>query len=465
MSLKPTFDQNWIFVNSKKPGPEVITDKLAWRPEAAIISSLCSHFFEKELSYVGFNGIERDIKPEYFETGEGRFFWELLLEIKDRNLTFDMLITFDLAREKYVREYHEELPKTAALCIANLFDESFVSFDSVKYHVNKFLQNHFRSELKKNLSKNEPNAFIKGLELRNELDKLLMIDQSQNANLFDTKLLATSLFDELMDREANPEKYKRLSWGYEKHDQKIPISAGNLVIIGGRSGSGKTTYALNLALKMLLRDKKIGFFSLEMTKEELGRIFIGMIARVPSNLFYNISEMSDEQYDKIVQSVGLFSTKQLVTVELPNLSIEDIRRNALQMKTKMDGLDAIFIDHIHIMGAGTHKFQTIREKIIHISAELKNLAKELEIPVFALAQMNRNAEMRQDKTPNVSDLKESGSIEQDADVIVFTFRSTEVDKNEDPYIICRKNRHGSENDFKIFMEVDPQIKIFTEKNI
>ena len=102
---------------------------------------------------------------------------------------------------------------------------------------------------------------------------------------------------------------------------------------------------------------------------------------------------------------------------------------------------------------------------MHISVELKNIAKELDVPVFALAQMNRQAETRTDKTPMVSDLKESGSLEQDADTIVFTYRNTAVDKrpgDDESYVICRKNRHGDSCNFKIHMNVNPKLRLFEE---
>lgn len=149
-------------------------------------------------------------------------------------------------------------------------------------------------------------------------------------------------------------------------------------------------------------------------------------------------------------------------MEKANISIEDIRRQCFQIKSQLGGLDAIFIDHVHIIGDGDKKFNSIREKIIHISGAMKVLAKEIEVPIFALAQNNRNQDSRQDKVPYVSDLKESGSLEQDADAIVFTYRGTDPDKHEDSYVICRKNRHGSKSDFKIFVGVDPVTKLLEE---
>jgi replicative DNA helicase len=427
-----------------------------------MIASVVTFFSETD-NDCGYESIDREIKLEYFNTPEAKFFWRTLQKLKLDDLELELTVFVSVAREIIVAETEEEAPKNLARICANLFSEEFTCHTTnVNYHVTEFLKDYFRREVREVMKRNTPDAFHKGEELRAKLDDLENLDKSKLANIHSTGDIARSLFDKMLDREQNPEKYETLSWGYGEHDRKIPLSKGHLVIIGGRSGSGKTTYAMNLLRKQLEAGKKCAVFSLEMSREELAQILVSQIGRIPYEIFNRIENFSEEQIDVMSTTIDRLQSYHAAFVDLPAQSAESIRNMAIQIKAKMKGLDYIFIDHIHIMGDGQKRFGSVREKIMHISMSLKNLAKELQVPVIALAQMNRNVEARQDKTPTVADLKESGSLEQDADTIVFTYRGTDPNKPEDPYVICRKNRHGVENDFRISMEVNPVTKVFEE---
>jgi replicative DNA helicase len=384
------------------------------------------------------------------------------MKLKLDELSLDVPTFFGVAREILMEETEDEVPANLGRICANLFTDDFISHTNVNYHIKKFLEDHLRREIREVMKKNTPDAFKKSRELSARLDELQTLDRSRLANIHSSGDIARSLFDEFLDREANPEKYETLSWGYEKHDELIPLSKGHLVIIGGRSGSGKTTYAMNLLRKQLEAGKKCAVFSLEMSKNELAKMMICQLSHLPYESFNVNDGFTDGQLDILTNTLDVIEKHKAAYVDLPAQSIEGIRNMAIQIKATLKGLDFIFIDHIHIMGDGERRFGSVREKIMHISVGLKNLAKELQVPVIALAQMNRNVEARTDKTPTVADLKESGSLEQDADTIVFTYRNSDVGSHEDPYIICRKNRHGSNVDFKIHMAVDPTIKTFEE---
>jgi replicative DNA helicase len=455
-------NEKWCYVNQQDDGgflPVLLT------PEAAMIASVITFFSNPDSDYA-YESIDREIKLEYFQYPEAKFFWRTLQKLKLDDLKLELTVFFSVAREIIVEESEEESPKNLARLCANLFTEEFTChITNVNHHVTELLKDYFRREVREAMKKNTPDAFRKGEELRAKLDELEDLDKSKLANIHSSGDIARALFDKMLDREANPDKYEVLSWGYEQHDAKIPLSKGHLVIIGGRSGSGKTTYAMNLLRKQLEAGKKCAVFSLEMSKEELAQILVAQIGRIPYEIFNSkMSDFTNEQIDIMTTTVDRLQEHKSVYVDLPAQSVESIRNMSIQIKAKIKGLDFIFIDHIHIMGDGQRRFGGVREKIMHISAGLKNLAKELEVPVIALAQMNRNVEARQDKTPTVADLKESGSLEQDADTIVFTYRGTDPNKREDPYVICRKNRHGVENDFRIYMNVNPVFKTFEENS-
>lgn len=453
--MQPTFTSNWQYVN-ERPKNDFLPDSHYLIPEAAMLSCVISNFDNLEK-------IDHTIEESYFKHPESRHFWRVLVKMKLDERKLDLPSFFAEARELYISDFEEEPPKAMSRACADIFSTDFSSStQNVNHHVKNFLAEYMRRELQITLGLKTTDAFAKGAKLQHELERLMSLDKSKTASMFSPADLAESTLDMLLDRENNPEKYKKLDWGYEKHNELIPLAKGHLVIIGGRSGSGKTTYTMNLIRHKIMEGKRVAVFSLEMSKEELTTILLSQMAGVSYEKFNNVDQFTDDDFDRITESLERFKKTKSLFDETPSLSLEDIRGRSFQMKTKLGGLDAIFIDHIHIMGDGQRRFGSVREKIMHISGGLKALAKELEVPIFALAQMNRNVEARQDKTPTMADLKESGSLEQDADSIVFTFRSTEVGQEDESYIICRKNRHGSKVDFKIYMDVDAKSKTFQE---
>jgi len=458
--MHPSFSRDWLFVNRTMPKlkNDFSPDSHYYTPEASVIQAIVTSVSDIE-------SIDRDIKDDYFDSLEAKHFWKTINRARANKLDLDLVVFFKTAVEIFIEEYELEPPKEMARACSDLFDPDFCSStQNVNYHVRKFLQQFFRREIRASMALKTSDAFDKGIKLQHDLDRLMTLDKRKTAELFSSSDITASLLDKMVDREEHPEKYVNVNWCYKIHNEKIPINRGHLIIIGGRSGSGKTTYAMNILRMKLLNGEKIAMFSLEMTKEEIATMLNSQVSQVPYEAYFkSSSELTQDQIDAISLASNQISRGNAVFVETANLSVEDIRRQAIQIKSKLKGLDAIFVDHIHIMGDDGKKFPSMRERIIHISSGLKNLAKEIDCPIFALAQMNRNSESRSDKTPITADLKESGSLEQDADAIVFTYRNTDPNKEHEPsFIICRKNRHGTTCDFKINMKVDSRYKLFKE---
>lgn len=241
-----------------------------------------------------------------------------------------------------------------------------------------------------------------------------------------------------------------VSSGFRDLDQ---ITSGfqpsDLIILAARPAMGKTALALNFAYNAVFNAKKtVAFFSLEMSSNQLMQRMLATAAKIDSNKFRN-GKMSSEDFDKLYPEVAKFQTDLLMFDDSPGISIIDLASRCRKAKRERGSLDLIIIDYLQLMSAGnlnSKGFQNREREISVISMGLKNLAKELNCPVIALSQLNRGLEMRPDKRPRPSDLRESGSIEQDSDLILFVYRDEVYNKDSTDKgiaeIIIGKNRHG-----------------------
>ena len=214
------------------------------------------------------------------------------------------------------------------------------------------------------------------------------------------------------------------------------LHQSDLVIIAGRPGMGKTALATNIAFnaaqKLLDSGRKssIAFFSLEMSSEQLSTRILAEQSRIKSNDIRR-GKISDDQFDKFIETSKNISELPLYIDETPAISIAALSNRARRIK-RLFGLDMIIVDYIQLMkGSYNNKDGRVQE-ISEITQGLKAIAKELSIPVVALSQLSRAVEQRDDKKPQLSDLRESGSIEQDADVVMFVYRESYYLKSKEP---------------------------------
>ncbi len=213
------------------------------------------------------------------------------------------------------------------------------------------------------------------------------------------------------------------------------LHKSDLVIIAGRPSMGKTALATNIAFnaaRKIQEDGKkscIAFFSLEMSSEQLSTRILSEQARIKSNDIRR-GRISDEQFDKFIETSKNIAELPLYIDETPAISIAALSNRARRIK-RLHGLDMVVIDYIQLMRASNFKEGRVQE-ISEITQGLKALAKELSVPVLALSQLSRAVEMRDDKKPQLADLRESGSIEQDADVVMFVYREAYYLERKEP---------------------------------
>jgi replicative DNA helicase len=244
----------------------------------------------------------------------------------------------------------------------------------------------------------------------------------------------------------SPEVITGLSTGYHDLDEMTSgLQPADLVIIAGRPSMGKTTFAMNIAEHAAIKSgKSVLVFSMEMPGDSLAMRMMSSLGRIDQHRL-RTGKLEDEDWPRITSAVSMLSEAPLFIDDTPALTPGEIRSRARRVAREQGGLALIVLDYIQLMQISGFKENRTAE-ISEISRSLKSLAKELNVPVIALSQLNRGLEQRTDKRPVMSDLRESGAIEQDADLIMFIYRDEVYNENSPDKgiaeIIIAKQRNG-----------------------
>ncbi len=254
--------------------------------------------------------------------------------------------------------------------------------------------------------------------------------------------------EEYLNRDGEEELFQGVPTHFSDLDQMLGGFAGsNLMILAARPAMGKTALVVNLAENICFKSKTpVGIFSLEMSADQLLHRIICSQAEVESDKIKSGS-ISGGEYQRIVSAVNFMQKHTMVIDDQPGLKVTDLRARARRMKEAY-GVGFIVIDYLQLLsGSGSVRSMENRQnEISEISRMLKNLARELDIPILCAAQLSRKVEERQGHRPMMSDLRESGSLEQDSDVVMFLLRRDYYDPYDKPgmaEIIVAKNRHGA----------------------
>jgi len=306
-------------------------------------------------------------------------------------------------------------------------------------------------------------AFLpKGKDAQQLLDemeaKLFSIAEAQSNRLGykDFQKVIADVVRNLEERGQNPETVTGISTGFVDLDNLTTgLHGGELVIIAGRPSMGKTALAMNIAESCAVdQNKAVAIFSMEMGSEQIVTRLLGSVAKVDQQKM-RTGKMDDDDWAKIANGLGRLNEAPIFIDEGSALNSYELRARARRLDRSTEGgLGLIVVDYIQLMSPlGGPQGENRATEISEISRSLKSLAKELNIPVVALSQLNRNVDSRPDKRPQMSDLRESGAIEQDADVIMFIYR--QVVYSKDPAdegiaeIIVAKQRNGPIADIKL----------------
>lgn len=237
-----------------------------------------------------------------------------------------------------------------------------------------------------------------------------------------------------------------LATGFYDLDYKTSgLQPSDLILIAARPSMGKTAFVLNLTQYMCVRNHvPTAIFSLEMSKDQLVNRILSMESKVDSQSM-RTGTLQPADWEKLIESAGVISTAPLIIDDTPGISITELRSKCRKYKLEND-LGLVIIDYLQLMTGGSRKQESRQQEISEISRSLKALAREINAPVIALSQLSRACETRPDHRPMLSDLRESGAIEQDADVVMFIYRDDyyhkDTEKKDIAEIIIAKQRNG-----------------------
>lgn len=331
---------------------------------------------------------------------------------------------------------------------------------NIEFHAHIVIEKHIQRQLIKisgEIGKKAYQETSDAFELLDESEKLLfeIKNESMTKNYDEVSNLISQAIKEIEGLKSNVEGLTGVPTGFTALDR---ITAGwqksDLIILAARPGMGKTAFVLSMARNAaVIAKKKIALFSLEMSSLQLTKRLISSEAELDANKL-RTGKLEDHEWQQLHSKINTIEQAEIFIDDTPALTVLDLKAKARRLKRQRD-IDMVIIDYLQLMRAeegSMGKSGNREQEISYISRSLKGLAKELDIPVIALAQLSRAVEQRQDKRPVLSDLRESGSIEQDADLVTFIYRPDYYQITQDESgnditgmaeLIIRKHRNGA----------------------
>lgn len=399
------------------------------------------------------NQVMEILIPEDFYKEAHRKIYDAMIELDRDSKPIDLLTLFD-----YLKQNGNLLEEVGESSYLTYLTGLVPATENVSYYAKLVKE----KSILRNLVMAASDIAHRGNESNVDVDEFIdraehtILDIAQNKikpSFYDSKELAAKALDIIEMLHARKELITGLPTGYEKLDYMTSgMQPSDLIIVAARPGLGKTSLCLNIASHAAIdHGMAIGIFSLEMTKEQLMLRMLSTKAKVS---YSNIRSgyIKDEDLEKLVRAADEFSRAKIYIDDTPAISVLEIRAKARRQKREKS-LDLIIVDYLQLM-RGTSRTETREREIAEISGSLKALAKELNIPVIAVSQLSRQTESRADRRPQLADLRESGAIEQDADLVLFIHRADVYKKNAEEKdgvaeLIIGKQRNGPVGTIKL----------------
>jgi len=413
------------------------------------------HSEEAEISVLGSILIDKDsvvevadiLRPECFYNSSHGLIFECMLDLYEERVPVDLITVSEKLKKK------KALKKIGGRAYLSKLSSSVPTSAHVVHYAQIVRDLFTKRELIRAASVIGQAAFDEGLSSQEALDaaerEVFALSQKH------LKRIPTSLrealaesFDRLDELQKNSSGLRGIPTGFLDLDNFLAgFQDSNLIIMAARPGVGKTAWALNIARHVAVVEKfPVCFFSLEMSKEELVDRLLVRQAEIDAWKM-KTGKLNDHDLSKLSEAMGVLAEAPLFIDDTPALSILEIRTKARRLQIE-HGLKLIIVDYLQLMRS-SRRWDSRNQEVSDISQGLKNLARELKVPVLSLSQLSRAVESRGANRPRLADLRESGSIEQDADVVMFLYR--EDDDNRES-VICElaKHRNGAVGSFNLY---------------
>lgn len=422
--------------------------------EEQIIKRILPHSAEAEQSVIGAILLDPDaimtvselLLPEDFYTLQYKTLYNGMLSLYQEGKPVDPVTLQNKLREQ---EVPEEL--CSVEFISNILS-SVPTSANVKYYAEIVKEKAVLRRLIR-VSESIANDCYQDTEDLNVLldnTERQIFDVVQNRSTSDfvpIKQIALETLESIQNAAKTVGAVTGISTGFYDLDSRTAgLQKSDLILIAARPSMGKTAFVLNIAETVAMRNNtSTAIFSLEMSRIQLAKRLISMNSKVDSQ-HMRVGNLADEEWGKITESTILLGESPLVIDDTPGITIAELRSKCRKMKIEND-LGLVIIDYLQLMtGSGGRRNESRQQEISDISRSLKALAREIDCPVIALSQLSRAVEGREDKRPMLSDLRESGAIEQDADVVMFIYRDEYYHRDSEDKgiaeIIIGKQRNG-----------------------
>ena len=420
--------------------------------DEAIIKRVLPHSIEAEQSVLGSMMIDREaivvaseiVTGDDFYNKQYGIVFETMVELHEAGRPVDMVTLQDKLKEKdvsaevssleFVRDIITAVPTSANIRhYANIVAEKSILRKMIR--LNEEIENLCYSG-------KESMEFI----LEDAEKRIFDLVQKRNSGEFvPIRQIVMNALKKIEAASKTTGRVTGIATGFLDLDFKTSgMQPADLVLIAARPSMGKTAFVLNIAQHVAFRlNETVAIFSLEMSKEQLVNRMFSLESNVDAQNLRN-GTLSDVEWEKLIESAGVIGKSNLIIDDTAGISISELRSKCRKFKLEHN-LKMIIIDYLQLM-SGSGRSESRQQEISEISRSLKSLARELNVPVLALSQLSRAVEQRPDKRPMMSDLRESGAIEQDADVIMFIYRDDYYNKDSDKKgiseIIIGKQRNG-----------------------
>lgn len=404
------------------------------------------HNLDAERSLLGALLIDKDavvkvvgfLKPEHFYRDAHGVIFDAVLSLYGKAEPADLItVTSALKKKKKLKDVG------GASYLAEL-TEAVPTSSHVEHYGKMVYDNAVKRELISVSSRIIEDGFSEGLSLEELLDKaessLFSVSQTRERSVFShIKGDLEKAFDRVDELHKDPDIFQGIPTGFKSLDERFAVlQRSNMVVLAGRPSLGKTSLALNIAQYAAVKKNiPVGIFSLETSKNQLVHRLLSAEGDIDAWKL-NRGKLEDEDLKKLGEALGVLAEAPIFVDDTPALSVMEMRTRARRLQMEHE-IQLLIVDYLQL--ARGRNLENRVQEVSEISRSLKNLAKELDIPILALSQLSRAVESRGEARPQLSDLRESGSIEQDADVVAFLYRDDPDDRDNIKFFVA-KHRNG-----------------------